>query len=97
VRRDELLARYGGEEFAVVLPETSLEAAAVFCERIRAEVERETYDYGGEPLRATISLGAAALQPSDSLEALLARADPHLYRAKQAGRYSVVVGDAPEE
>src|SRR5205807_9490382 len=44
VRRDELLARYGGEEFAVVLPETSADAAAQFCERIRGEVERETFD-----------------------------------------------------
>src|SRR5438874_11823473 len=66
VRRDELLARYGGEEFAVVLPETSAEAAAVFCERIRADVDAATFDYDGEPLRATISLGAAPLDPGDT-------------------------------
>ncbi len=39
VRGDELFARYGGEEFAVVLPETLLEDAARFCERVRAKVE----------------------------------------------------------
>jgi len=97
VRRDELLARYGGEEFAVALPETSIEAAAVFCERIRAEVECSTYEYAGEALRATISLGAAELQPSESLDTLVARADAQLYRAKQAGRNSVVASTDPPD
>ena len=90
VRRDELIARYGGEEFAVVLPETSVEEAALFCERIRADVEREQFEFDDEPLHATISLGAAALEASDSVDALVARADGHLYRAKQAGRNRVV-------
>src|SRR5260370_27037601 len=90
VRRDELLARYGGEEFAVVLPETGVEAAAVFCDRIRAAVEAEVFHYDDEPLRATISLGVAALIPDDSLQSLVARADANLYRAKQEGRNRVV-------
>jgi two-component system, cell cycle response regulator len=91
VRRDELIARYGGEEFAVVLPETSVEEAALFCERIRAEVERERFEFDGEPLRATISLGAAALEASDTVDTLVARADGLLYRAKQSGRNRVEV------
>jgi diguanylate cyclase (GGDEF)-like protein len=90
VRRDELIARYGGEEFAVVLPETSVEEAALFCERIRAEVEGERFEFDGEPLRATISLGAAALEHDDTVDTLVARADAHLYRAKQTGRNRVV-------
>lgn len=90
VRRDELLARYGGEEFVVVLPETSGESAASFCERIRADVEAATFDYDSQPLRATISLGAAALEPGDTLQSIVARADARLYRAKQEGRNRVV-------
>jgi diguanylate cyclase (GGDEF)-like protein len=86
VRRDELLARYGGEEFAVVLPETTEGAAALCCERIRSDIESETFDYDGAALRATISLGAAALETSDSVDSLVARADRRLYRAKQDGR-----------
>jgi len=91
VRRDELLARYGGEEFAVVLPETSADAAAQFCERIRGEVERETFDFDGDPLRITISLGATALQAPESMESLVTRADANLYRAKERGRNRVEV------
>lgn len=91
VRRDELLARYGGEEFAVVLPETGPEEATTVCERIRAEVEDATFEHEGEPLRATISLGAAALEPGDTVPSLIARADARLYRAKQEGRNRAVV------
>jgi two-component system cell cycle response regulator len=90
VRREELLARYGGDELAIVLPETQIESASLFCERIRAAVEAETFDYDGEPLRATISLGAAALEPSDTPASLIARADTRLYRAKEEGRNRTV-------
>lgn len=62
------------EEFAVVLPETGVEPATMFCERIRSEVESASFDFDGEPLRATIILGAAEIRPSDSLESLVARA-----------------------
>jgi two-component system cell cycle response regulator len=90
VRREELLARYGGDELAIVLPETPIESASLFCERIRGAVEAETFDYDGEPLRATISLGAAALETSDSPASLIARADARLYRGKEEGRNRTV-------
>jgi diguanylate cyclase (GGDEF)-like protein len=35
IRRDEVFARYGGEEFAIILPETSIEAAAALGETLR--------------------------------------------------------------
>jgi len=90
VRRDELLARYGGEEFAVVLPETTLRAAEIFCERVRAEIEKTELDWDGAPLRITVSIGIASLTPEDSVQSLVARADAHLYEAKQQGRNRVV-------
>ena len=89
VRREELLARYGGEEFAIVLPETGVQAAGVFSERVRRCVEDSTFEYDGHALRATISMGAAGLKDSDSVESLIARADAQLYRAKQDGRNRV--------
>jgi len=92
VRRDELLARYGGEEFTVVLPETSLRAAEMFCERVRSEVEATVMDWDGESLRITISIGIASLTPEDSVQSLVARADAHLYDAKLQGRNRVVSG-----
>ncbi len=86
VRRDELLARYGGEEFAVVLPETGLDSATAFCERVRRQVEEATFDFEGQPLRATISVGVAELSRNETMDSLIARADARLYEAKQGGR-----------
>jgi diguanylate cyclase (GGDEF)-like protein len=77
-------ARYGGEEFAVVLPETPLEGAVVFAEKIRQAVE--SLDECG----LTLSIGVACLDQSDgSASNLVETADAELYRAKAAGRNRV--------
>lgn len=89
VRREELLARYGGEEFVLVLPETTLENGRLFCERLRGIVEAERFEFDGEPIRVTLSVGVAALAGGESSEALVRRADALLYRAKDLGRNRV--------
>ena len=82
-------ARLGGEEFVVLCPETTPEAAVVLAERIRKRVEAlELTDGAGQPVRKlTVSLGIAALAPSDAgIEAVLERADQALYACKRNGR-----------
>ena len=91
VRGDELFARYGGEEFAVVLPETVLEDAARFCERVRAKVEQQTFTWKEQTLQVTISTGGTATAADDDQAALVARADACLYEAKRSGRNRCVL------
>ncbi len=86
VRRDELLARCGGEEFAIVLPETPIEGAERFCERIRSLIEAASFTYDEETLNVTISLGATTMIPGDTLASFIARTDVLLYKAKAEGR-----------
>lgn len=86
VRRDELAARYGGEEFAIVLPETDLEGAKSFADRLRSEIARHVFDLDGREIRVTISIGLAAFDPSQSAEQFIDTADRRLYRAKDRGR-----------
>ena len=88
LRKEEVFARYGGEEFVVLLRESTLDAAEQCAERMRALVESTTVQWEDEVVRVTISLGVAttAALPADSAKALLARADEHLYQAKQNGR-----------
>jgi diguanylate cyclase (GGDEF)-like protein len=94
VRAVDLPARYGGEEFAVVLPNTSLDAATIVAGRIREAVEAEALG-SRDHLHVTISGGVAAYpDEATSSEALHDIADARLYRAKEAGRNRVVAADA---
>ena len=89
VREVDVLGRLGGEEFAVMLPETGIARAAPAAERIRQGVEA----LRPEGQNLTVSIGLAELRDED-LEALMIRADGHLYAAKKAGRNRVcAIGD----
>jgi two-component system cell cycle response regulator len=87
----DIVARYGGEEFVVVMPETGLQGAANFAERLRKRIEGHDFaDPGMDPLSLTISIGLATYQEPDdrikSADSFVDRADQALYRAKNEGR-----------
>jgi len=81
IRETDIIARYGGEEFVVVMPQTDLEGASAFSERLRQEVENK--------LSITVSGGVATARSGDTAESLIARADTALYGAKLDGRNRV--------
>ncbi len=90
IRSPDLLSRYGGEEFCILLPETELDGASAFAERIRKKVAGILLDVDGSQESLTISLGVSTLDPSTpNLIELLDQADDALYRAKRAGRNRV--------
>ncbi|HSJ07109.1 MAG TPA: diguanylate cyclase [Longimicrobiales bacterium] len=93
------LGRYGGEEFMALLPETCIDEAAVFVERVRAAVGSREFDIGrSEPLRMTLSAGVASYpHPAvTNVETLVRLADDALYAAKAGGRDRVVRFDELE-
>ena len=89
-------ARYGGEEMAVALPQTDLEGAYRFAERVRRRIEALDLPLldGDGTLKVTASFGAASLAKSanatDGKDALVAAADAALYRAKRSGKNRTV-------
>lgn len=85
VRETDVMVRFGGEEFVVVMPQTDLDGAAQFCERLRKTVEQNTL----AGLQVTVSGGVAMAEESDNAQTLLSRADAALYDAKAAGRNRV--------
>ena len=92
-RSSDLVARYGGEEFAVLLPGSSLEAAAALGAKVCAVVRALAIAHAASDTatQVTVSVGAAGAAGLQPVEALLARADRALYAAKSAGRDRVCV------
>ncbi len=90
IRREDVFARYGGEEFAILLPEVSLKGAVLTAEKIRKFVEKTSFQFDGETISVTVSLGAAqATKEMTDASALVRAADEQLYEAKRTGRNRV--------
>jgi len=84
-----LVARYGGEEFVLLCPDCDNNEATKLAERIRkatAEMPHAALD--GKCV--TASFGVTELQPGDSQDTMLRRADRALLQAKTDGRNTVV-------
>ena len=94
-RQHDLVARSGGEEFTLVLPDTGSEEAAALAERLRDGLQSQPLHHQGLALAVTVSVGVSVILPGDAgLDAVLARADAALYRAKAAGRNQVCLAAA---
>ena len=92
VRDFDVAARLGGEEFAILLPQTTAEAAAVVAARTRDTLEASPMAVSEvETVRLTASFGIAESSPAQTTDELLRRADDALYAAKRAGKNRYVV------
>ena len=91
LRKLDIFARYGGEEFVVILPETPLIQGLVVAAKLREEIEIALFEYEGERVPVTISIGITEAKETDrQYQAIVKRADSLMYRAKDRGRNSVV-------
>ena len=90
-RAQDIVARWGGEEFLLVLPATTLDAAAALAERIRLAVAETKVEHGGIQVGFTLSLGVTAMGTDEALSDAIARADRALYQSKSEGRNRVTV------
>lgn len=101
-RPGDLAARYGGEEMALLLPDTSLDSARIIAANLCRQIEglRIPHERNLPWKLATISIGVAAVDPSDkhlsyTAEWLISTADLALYDAKAQGRNQAMV--APQQ
>jgi diguanylate cyclase len=93
IKGRDTAARIGGEEFAILLPQTTLAAAAVLVEQIRSKLEAQQWknvQSGQQFSGITASFGIAGLDGKEDAQSLIKRADALLYDAKRGGRNRVV-------
>jgi diguanylate cyclase (GGDEF)-like protein len=87
VREVDRFGRLGGEEFCVLLPDTDIAGAALVAERMRALVHQAPLRWLEQDWPLSASFGIAEAERGDaSGDAVLARADAAMYRAKSQGR-----------
>jgi diguanylate cyclase (GGDEF)-like protein len=90
LRATDVKCRYGGDEFLVILPDTPAAGAEQVAEHVRRSLSSLPIPSGADVLSMTVSIGVATAQPGEcDAEALIARADAALYRAKREGRNRV--------
>jgi diguanylate cyclase (GGDEF)-like protein len=86
-QQQHYVARWGGEEFLVLLPGIRLAVACKRAEQLRREVAAMRIE---DTVNVSISLGVAELIGGESPDACLKRCDQAMYKAKDAGRDTVV-------
>lgn len=91
VRKADRVGRLGGEEFVVLVHHTNLDSAAVYAERIRADIAALRLDFNGTDLSISASIGVAGYY--HALHNLAYRfidcADQAMYQAKRSGKNRV--------
>lgn len=99
LRRTDAIGRYGGEEFAIILPDTTGEAALKVLDEIRngfAHVQyqgRDTATNASCEFGVTFSCGIATFPTYSDANCLSEAADRALYQAKRQGRNQVVLAN----
>jgi diguanylate cyclase (GGDEF)-like protein len=88
MRASDIVGRLGGEEFVAILPASS-DIAVIAAQRVRRSFETLGAVVNGQPVGATVSIGAASGEPGADVMALIEAADKALYEAKRNGRNQV--------
>lgn len=85
-RKVDCVGRWGGEEFLIICPDTDLESAFEFAEKLRQSIADHPFPAIGQ---ATASFGVCSARFGDSVHQMVIRADEALYRSKNNGRNRV--------
>jgi diguanylate cyclase (GGDEF)-like protein/PAS domain S-box-containing protein len=88
-RTGDLVARYGGEEFVMLCADCDSATVTRRAEQLRVAFARTQHEsMGGK--KVTASFGVTEIQPGDTPDTMLRRADRALLTAKEEGRNRVV-------
>lgn len=83
IRDFDFFARFGGDEFVLLMPNTDLDNASKFIDRLREIILKTTIHYDNQAFKISASCGVSQLTQEDSFEMILKAADKHLYEKKR--------------
>ena len=91
-RESDLVSRFGGDEFVFFLPDTSLEQALKFTERLRISLHTANRP-NSLPIEMTVSIGLVTNTEvkTENVDGFINAADKALYRAKNNGGNQVQI------
>jgi diguanylate cyclase (GGDEF)-like protein len=94
LRSTDILSRHGGEEFAIILGDTPALQGMGIAEQICADIAKVPMILPTGDVTITVSCGVATLaddsvEPAESADRIVQRADAALYQAKREGRNRV--------
>jgi diguanylate cyclase len=93
-RATDTAGRYGGEEFGIILPETTVDQAMVFAERLRKRIAGSSVPWESGHLLVTVSLGVSQFDAGMTThQQWIELSDKALYSAKEQGRNVTVVAE----
>ena len=84
VRKSDCVARLGGDEFGILLAHADEQSARETAERLAAHIQRCEATCDGNMLSLGVAIGMTLIEPGDSPDAVIARADHAMYRQKTA-------------
>jgi diguanylate cyclase (GGDEF)-like protein len=87
--RSEVLCRYDGTQFLLLLPECSASQALTRAEELRQAAASETFDFEGDRISVTCSVGACALGSEADAAQFIRSAQELMLRAKRQGKNRV--------
>lgn len=96
VRPDDAVARIGGDEFVVLLRGQDVAVAMQVADRIRLAVGQRAISESHGPVKLTVSVAVAAVDPrTDTLDPLLRELDTAMRNSKRVGRNRVTTSTIP--
>lgn len=91
IRDTDSIGRWGGEEFLIVLRGSNINTAQSVGQKLIDLIGAKTLEYAGIKENVTVSIGAAEIKESDTINRLIKKADMALYEAKESGRNRIKV------
>lgn len=79
-RKPDIVSRYGGDEFMIICPNTSLRGVKILANRIKKEVEVQTFS---ENVKTSVSIGVGEYADHYNYKKFIDIVDKAMYKAKQ--------------